>query len=315
VKRLAVAAMAVTILASAALAQDLVVRTRIEPATVRIGERARYRGLVIFPSGRATQLQWARPDTSEWLEWGPLRPRLARGHGIDTLIVEARVQAFHPGTMQIPGLRFIDRNRGTEGRLPTARLNVASVLGAADTNASLRPVRGPLSAPWWERIPWLWVVLGLLVLAAIIALIVRLSRRRKPVARPVTAPIARDPALEALARLQALRARRLPEAGQFAEHAFELTRILKWFLEVSTRTPQPGDTTTELSARFEHMPMDGGERRMLIEQLQGWDRVKFAREPWTVAEAQGSETRVEAFIRRRARPAKPPVATASKRAA
>src|SRR5262249_28625010 len=136
-------------------------------------------------------------------------------------------------------------------RLPAVRLLVLPTITAADSNAQLRALHGPVAAPWWERIPWTLLVAGALATLAIV-LIARRMRRRKPkvVPRPAPAPVPvrprLAPAAEALRALAALRARGLPGLGQFDEHARELSGILRRFIEVNFSATRPGDTSGEL---------------------------------------------------------------------
>jgi len=222
---------------------------------------------------------------------------------MDTVTVSVPLQAFELGELVIPGLRFELQPPGQPPvihRLPMAGLRVVSVLTAADSTGRYRELHGPLAAPWWERVPWLWVAIGLLLLAAAIAWLVWLRRRRPrvvptPVAMP--APVARDPSVEALSALAALRARRLPEQGRFADHAFELGQILRRFLEATTAS-RPGQTTPELVSHLRESGLAEPEVTRFRGLLEGWDRVKFAREAPTIEDATRTESAVEAFVRR-----------------
>ena len=244
-----------------------------------------------------------RPDSSRVLSWGSLRADLRRGTGAaarDTLTVEATIQAFELGALAVPGLAFRDDGRASAAlrRLPTLRLRVRPVIPAADTQAQLRPVRGPLAAPWWERVPWRWIAAAFAGVILVIVWVRARSKRTPPA--PATAPDrAPDPATAALSRLEALRARRLPHANAFAEHAFELTAILRRYLEATARTPRPGDTTSDLVHRLGAASLQADEISLLLGLFRGWDRLKFARDASTVDEAKTSERAVEEFVRRR----------------
>jgi len=223
--------------------------------------------------------------------------------------LEARLQIFEVGRREVPGpfvqLSATPRStRPARARLPRVQVTILPSVTAADSAAGLRALHGPVGAPWWERVPWLPVLLGLALLVALVAWLRR--RRRRPVAapRPAASPaMARprlDPSTEALRALAALRAQGLPVEGRFAEHAFELTGILRRYLEATVATPRPGDTSGELLERLRdsRMPEDDYER--LEGLLQLWDRVKFARAPLTEAEAGRCEEAVEAYVRRTA---------------
>ncbi len=273
------------------------VRAGVSPGSVAIGEHAIYRGQVIFRSGPT--LRWLAPEPHPDLTWGTPRPMLTRGSGDpawDTLTVDVPLQAFALGAVSIPGLRYEDPAQPGERRLPQVMLLVKTVLAASDSNAELRPARGPLAAPWWEQVPWRIVALVALVLSAAIALIRWLrARRRQPATVPVTAVL--DPTARALAELEALRALRLPEQGLFAAHAFQLTQILRRYLEAATHVPRPGHTTPELVAVLGRTRLGPDDIQQLGMLLRVWDRLKFARAECSLAESARFEEAVEALVR------------------
>jgi len=106
-----------------------------------------------------------------------------------------------------------------------------------------------------------------------------------------------DPAGRALAELAALRALELPQQGRFAEHAFELTQLLRRFLEEVTHVPRPGHTTPELVDVLRRTRIDGADLQRLEGLLRLWDRVKFARASSSVDESLRAEDAVERLIR------------------
>lgn len=294
-------------------------RASVSPAVAPVGARFVYRGWVLVPQG--TPVRFEPPSSGGELTWGEVHagrqmtthpPDASRhwGDPVDSVWVETSVQVFTPGRTSLPGLTLEVGSgaNAVRGRLPVVSVVVASELSAADSNADLRPVRGPYAAPWWERVPWTQVVLVVVALAAIVALIVWLRRRhRRRVVAPAPVAVAsgprRSPGEEALAALAELRGRQLPEQGRFAEHAFELTRITRRFLEQTLVTPRPGDTSAELVDRLRSGALGAERLDRLTALLSLWDRVKFARAPLTVAEARRAEDAVEAFV---ARPASEP---------
>ena len=297
------------------------VQVTLSPNIVKIGERATYRARVVAAFGM--KVEWLPPEPDSVFTWGvpstgisPAKP-LSRRYGKqaarpgaasymhpDTSWVEIPLQAFSPGILPVPGLRFRATGSGTFApvsiveRVPMTKLIVVNVLTPADSAKGLRDVHGPLAAPWWERVPWRWVLGGLALLALVIVL-VWLTRRRKPAPVVAAAPVRRDPMAEALAGLGALRALHLPEHGRFAEHAFRLGQILRRYLEATVTLARPGDTTPELIAHLRGAGLAPDDLQRLTALLRVWDRVKFAREPFTVDEAVRSENAVEAHVRAR----------------
>jgi hypothetical protein len=291
-------------------------RATVGPSPARLGQPLTYRAYVLVTDGaRAT---FGPPTTGGNFTWGPPRaeriplrvvPAGLDGYSADSVTLEVPLQVFATGPVSIPGPAVTitpgpGGSRPIRSRLPTVHLLVLPSLAAADTNATLRPVRGPLGAPWWERVSWRLVALVGLVLA-LVAWFVWWRRRPRPVAagaapRARVAP--RDPSAEALAALARLRAEGLAEQERFGEHALGLTRILRRYLEATLATPRPGDTSGEVVARVRSAGLEADDVQRLEGLLGLWDRVKFARAPLSVPEAQRCESAVEQFVRRRDRP-------------
>ena len=294
-------------------------RVILRPAIVKLGQKVTYRAEVI--GWGVAGVSWLPPDSGAAFTWGtprsgrtrpapPIRKRFgpeARGpnkmidyFNPDTAWVEIPLQVFELGVLKVPGIAFRfrpDPRPSPVMRAPTATLIVIPVLTPADSQATLRPVHGPLAAPWWERVPWRIVLAALALLAAAIALMVWLRRRRKVAVAPAGVP-ALSPMAAALAALAELRALRLAEQGRFAEHAFRLGQILRRYLEATVRTTRPGDTSPELVRHLQDAALEAEALSRLAGLLRGWDRVKFAREALTVEEALRSEMAVEGFLRR-----------------
>ena len=285
-------------------------QSAVRPGSARIGQPVLYRGRVVVRP--ATELRWQLPVGGDAFEWGVPQIRripgysgaLHQGLNADTMQIELTLQAFTPGMLSVPGLGFEVRERTAPpwtGRLPVVRLAIVPVVSPDDTSATLRPLRGPFGAPWWERVPWSIVAPAALALAIAGFLVRRLGRRRAPEAGQAPVRTAKDPATVALDALAALRGLRLPDQGRFAAHALELTRILRRFLEATQGAPRPGDSTPELVVRLETTRLAPAERERVAGLLAAWDRVKFARAASTPVEARWAEDAVEGLARRHLR--------------
>lgn len=288
------------------------VRAAVSPPQAQLGERVTYRGRVLFDNGAGpTTIRWIDPAGDSRFSWGEMAPRYVQGRrdqplasqpaeaGYDTAFVEVPLQVFDTGVVRVPGVEF-EVQRGSEWerhRLPLVNLPIVPMLAAGDTAAALRPLRGPLEAPWWERVPWFIVLAAMVVLLATWFAWRWLRRRRlAPVPTVTPAPARIDPVAEALRELAALRKLRLPQAGRFGDHALHLTRIFKRFLENATGVSRPGDTTPELVERLATSG-SGPEPQRVGDVMRRWDAVKFAGARSDLGEAQKSETAVEQWIR------------------
>jgi len=308
--------------AHATLSPAVPMRAGVSPVvpSPHLGDPLIYRGWVVVSP--TVGVRWSAPDRGGDLVWGPVRTgrvpmRRPLGSGApwpaDSVWVEAPLSVFALGTVSVPGLGFrLEGGQGVlrAGRLPVVRVRVVPVLAAGDSNASLRPPRGPLAAPWWERVAWGVVLVAAAAIVAALWLIRRL-RRRKPVAPaavPATAARRRDPGAEALADLASLRRRELPAAGRFAEHAFLLGRILRRYLEATVNVPRPGDTTPELIRHLQSGGFSAEDLQRLTSLLRRWDAIKFARLESDVQEAERCEEAVRDLVVRRSRPPKQEVA-------
>jgi len=290
-------------------------RVRLSPEAARVGQAITYRAAVLVSGD--TKVRFEPPKSGGAFTWSHVRAgRVKPGwfrettNRLDSVWIEARLQVFEVGRHTIEGpVVQLDRtprtHRPTGGRLPSVNITVLPTVTPADSANGLRALHGPVGAPWWERLPWTAIVVGLLLVAGAI-LWWRWRARRKPVtaprpaARPAVARPRMDPATEALRALAALRTRELPGAGRFSEHAFELTAILRRFLEATVATPRPGDTSGELLDRLRASRMPGDDYERLEGLLMLWDRVKFARAPLTEFEAARCEEAVEGYVRRTA---------------
>lgn len=287
-------------------------RASVGPPVARLGERLLYRGGVseggpgsvrLLPLETGGAFTWGTPKVFKNEGWRrkALPQPYARYWDLDTMAYEIPLQIFTLGRLSIPGLLLeIDDGRGPKRyRLPMVELTVVPVLSAADSAAEFHALHGPLAAPWWERVPWTMVILGLLGVAAIVTLVVwRRPARAVQGTAPAASQESSDPLSEALAALEALRRLDLPEHGRFAEHAFRLGQILRRYLEAVTGTTRPGDTTPELVAHLRQAGLEGDDLARLSGLLRVWDRVKFAREPFSLEDAVRSERAAEAYLRR-----------------
>ncbi|MBK7368471.1 MAG: hypothetical protein IPJ04_11310 [Candidatus Eisenbacteria bacterium] len=151
------------------------------------------RSSVIVPAGAKVKFEvpepggdftWGKPVAStRRLQYAAHLDRY--GEWADSVAVEVPLQVFATGQVTIPGV-VVNIDQTPSGgkkqrmRTPGVRLLVLPTVTAADSAQGLKPVRGPLGAPWWERVPWTLVLLVALAVAlAVVAWGVEEARARR----------------------------------------------------------------------------------------------------------------------------------------
>ncbi|MGH7725464.1 MAG: hypothetical protein ACREOU_08545 [Candidatus Eiseniibacteriota bacterium] len=293
------------------------VSTEVRPDTVRLGDPVTLRYRIWLPKGATVSFP-ARPaddSTHHWTDW---KVETVSGNGGQREHrLTASLQPFALGAFALPGVPMRFRIAGEEpreGRFPTAWLVIVPTVPLRGPEPPLKDLKPIVPPPWWALVPWLWIAVGLAALALVIFLVRRwLKRRRKPL--EVVAPQVplEAPEIEARRRLEALVARRLPEAGKTLEHGTELADLLHRFVERRFGAPQPGDTTSELArrliARGFAAVSDVADLRGILEAC---DLTKFARRPYDAPRAHEAEGTASRLIDTWApAPAEPVSATAN----
>lgn len=293
-------ALAAVLLAAAAVRADapppVTVQARVEPEQPTIGQRFRYvLDVVTAPNTEVVVEQPAeRLGDFDIVDFG-VDPLVQRD-GKTVVTRWWRLVGWSPGehVIESPGVRYRlpgEELRDAEGD-PT-RVVVASVLGDAPETADIRDIKGPEAVPRDLR-PW--VVAGG-ALAVLLALVLAWrwlrARRRRAVVVPRPRP-AHEVAAEAL---RALRARRLPELGEWKEFYSALSGIVRHYLEDRFRVRAPEMTTEEfLAATARGGALEGTHRALLGEFLVESDLVKFARHVPALGDAERAFTAAERFV-------------------
>ena len=139
------------------------------------------------------------------------------------------------------------------------------------------------------------IVLGAVLVLMAIVLIVQLVRHMRARPKPVVPP---PPAHErAYAALRALHARDLISAGLIKEYYYELSLIVRHYIENRFGLRAPEQTTEEfLYSLGAGSILRDAHRAVLSAFLTESDLVKFANQPAGAADAQRAHDRAVAFI-------------------
>ncbi len=179
------------------------------------------------------------------------------------------------GALSFPRLKVITADSTAEQDSTDAfRVHVLSILAEGDTLLrDIKPLqRYSLQVPWW-----MYLLLLLLLIILVAYLLLTKAKKQAPLPKPVTPPLAPPkPAWEiALQALQELLQRGLPEREDAVLFHYQLSDILRSFLEATYRFPAMEMTVSEIT-RY------SGKRRLnrydeLINFLSACDMVKFAK--------------------------------------
>jgi len=314
------AALALVALAAPAAARlPVKVETIVRPDTVLIGQDLHLAWRVWLPKGATVSFPARPADDSlfHWSRWDV--STVTHGDGPVEHRLDVTAQSFALGPVAVPGppLRFqVPGEDVRTGRFPTTGFVVGRTVPTTGPEPPLRGMKPLLPAPWWARVPWLWIVGGLVLTALIVWAVRALLLRRKPRPAGADADAAPEEAPEIVARrrLAALIARRLPEAGLTYEHGTELADLLRRFAERRFETPRPGFTTRELLRHLAGRPgVEPADLATLAGILEACDLTKFARRPYDADRAHAAEREAAQLIERWARPA-PAAATGAEAA-
>lgn len=273
------------------------VRAWYEPEQLTVGDRFRY--FIEVSAAPGVEVVLAQPTEKlgvfDILDFGTEKPVVRDGRTI--LVRWYQVVGWSPGhhLVRSPPVQYRTESGGA---LLTAEaddlgIEVTSVLGDADASADIRDIAPP------ERFPRDWRPLlalvggGLAVVAMVLGLWWWWRRRTRPqaVAPPEPAHVV------AVRALEALRSRRLPQAGAFKEFYSGLSDVVRTYLEGRFGLRAPEMTTEE----FLQEATRGGclarpHRELLASFLVESDLVKFARHVPTLEQCERAFAAARRFV-------------------
>ncbi|MFH1852365.1 MAG: hypothetical protein ABIA75_08475 [Candidatus Neomarinimicrobiota bacterium] len=190
------------------------------------------------------------------------------------------IAVWDTGRLEIPAfpVRITVPETGDSFILTTdpVPIRVQSLIGAT-TQSGLRPIKGPVPV----RFPWPWkTMLYISLLFTLMATLVLLWRRRfvAPV-RPGVATVPTEPAdVIALAKLKRLGTDRPWEKGRVKDYYFDLSYLLREYVENSVYIKTLEMTTTEIEENRRLLPFPTGLVDEWLEMLKRSDLIKFARQ-------------------------------------
>ena len=262
--------------ASGASAQSSV-RAELDTARITVGDRVTLTISVEHPN----DVRAALPDS---LVVAPFEVLEARSLSVESSPTAARsafeitLTAFELGELELPPIPVdVVSAEGSAEVLETDRFAVQVVSVGADESGDIRGIRGPLGIPLSSWVLALWVLVPLLVIAALYLLARRLRPRGEDAPRPALGPPPRPPHEVALEALAALEASTLLERGQVKEYHIAASDILRTYVEERFRVEALEMTTREVLEGLAEVGADASFRVGLRTFLEACDLVKFAK--------------------------------------
>ncbi len=239
------------------------------------------------------------------VDWTNLGRRLDDRNNVVTTS-QYRLEPFLSGEYEIPAFAFVfhdvnEPDATHELASEPIPVEVTSLLGEDRDKLVINDIEGvvevPKKASWW----WAWALGGVVLAAAVpLGWWLLLKTRRREATRVF------QPAHEvAYARLRALVAQNLVEAGRIKEFYEGLSGILRHYIEDRFDLHAPERTTEEFLAELGRTDLlTEPDKAVLAEFLTHCDLVKFARHAPMTEQIQRSFDLVKDFVERTKSPAR-----------
>ncbi len=212
-----------------------------------------------------------------------------------TVSFACTLAVYKPGEIELPAFTFVatDTAGSSEefgGKI--ARVSIQSVLPADTTGLEIADIKEPqkLTGPIW---PYFLIPLALAIL--IYGMILLRRRLGGKAELPMAPP--RPPWEIAFEKLDSLKASRHLEFGRFKLYYFELSMIIRGYIEGRYDFPALESTTYELENEDRLRPVDDKLYKRLFEFFYGADMAKFAKAVPTRAEAESDLSFSYEFVR------------------
>jgi hypothetical protein len=184
------------------------------------------------------------------------------------IVFELLVDKFQNFAIGPLPLHFKDKN-GEENIIQSEaiELQVKSLLGTNPKEAALKPIRDimPIKPLWQKILPWALLSLGIIAVISGIYLWIKKSQRSKTVLSPGLTSYE-----IALKELKKLKSKKLFEKGLVKEYYFELSGIIRKYMEAIRDFPAFELTTEEIQKRIE-----AEADKKILKLLKHADLVKF----------------------------------------
>lgn len=263
-------------------AQNIQPEAKLQQYTIRIGDQTKFflsvhqpvKEHINFPNltdtltGKVQIVNINKPDTA--LD--------ANDRSQATITQSYTITSFDAGTYTIPSYLF----GSAGGVLKSNELTLQVQTVKVDTTKGIYDIKQPIMVSYsfvdWFKDNWYWVIIPLLLIAAVIGLIVYLKNRPKP--QPIVKVVKPTvPAhIIALGKLTEIQGKKLWQQEQTKQYYIELSDVLREYLENRYHLKTHEKTTDEILSDLRRIDIIDDSRRALKQILVLSDLVKFAKE-------------------------------------
>lgn len=285
------------ILTASLSAQDRIsVESRIDKPEITIGDIVRY--TVVITADTSLKVDSLEVGSSlgmfEIKDYVPREEKVREGFRIITESFE--ITTFTTGDYQIPSLTI--EYRTPDGRVKTIAtdpitITVKSLLTGEDAE-DIKPLKAQKS--FEPGFPYLLVIIGAVVLAAVALFIYLYRRARKPIDLATEEVDTRLPWEIALQELGELNDSELIARGEYKAFYLRLSEIFRRYLEKRYGIKALERTTWEIIVEFGQLGLPNEEERTIAAFLDDCDLVKFAKFWPTGEQAESDFQRAREFV-------------------
>ena len=278
----------------------LSVHVRLEKKTMTIAETV----LLNFEATIETGYEVEFPEIGKVLvnfgivDWKSFDNRLDENNNI-VKSYQYRLEPFLSGNYQFPAFTFVfyksDGSEDQKHELTTEPIDieVTSLLGEDRAKLVIDDIEDVVELPGETSFLWIWLIIVIAVVAAVIA--IRLYLRRKRVAELVR--IYKSAHEIAYNRLRILVKDDPVKAGRIKEFYERISDILRHYIEHRFELKAPERTTEEFLFELQYADvLSGTDKDNLKEFLTHCDLVKFAKHSPTTEQIQRTFDLVKDFI-------------------
>jgi hypothetical protein len=254
------------------IAGGAVIFSNVSTRELSVGDRVHLNITIMSPKGSVV----VPPDPSSSFgnitvkEWNSRKFEQTKA---DSLVFEYAITTYKAEPCTIPALSFVLESKDVHDTLKTEAIPLTLVPQITTDSADIMDLR-PQQVTGKRPLLWLWLLVAA-ILAAAATLIGRYYFKR--LQRPPPPPPPKPPYEEAMEALAALESKQYLQKGLVREYVFELSDILKRYIERRFSINAAEFTTEEMLAWLGISPL-AKEQRMAMEWFfRTTDPVKFAK--------------------------------------